>query len=265
MKTKLRNLRDILRQMGSMVVAYSGGVDSTFLLKVAGDVLGNKVLAVTATSPTYTQEELFSAKRMAALFGVRHRVIKTHELENKRFAANPVNRCYFCKKELFSELKSIAKTEKFNFVAEASNISDAQDFRPGVKAKQELKVRSPLVEADLSKEQIRNLSKQLGLSTWDKPNLACLASRIPYGKPISREVLARVDKAEAVLRELGIRQVRVRHHENTCRIEVLKNDIPVLINKSNLVVKRLKQLGYNYITLDLEGYRVGSMNEILKK
>lgn len=248
--------------MGSVVVAYSGGADSTFLLKVAALVLGDKVLAVTAVSPTYPKEELYLAKRMAKTLGIRHKIIKTYELKDQRFIANPVNRCYFCKKELFTRLKDIAKVNKLNFVIDASNISDKKDFRPGKIAKEELKVRSPLQAAGLNKEDIRRLSRQLGLKTWDKPSLACLASRVPYGVRISSRLLKRINEAEAYLRKMGFKQVRLRHYNGLCRIEVWQNDIPSLINKRSLIVEKLKQLGYNYVTIDLEGYRTGSMNPV---
>ncbi len=246
--------------MRSVVVAYSGGVDSTLLLKVAGDVLGDKVLAVTAVSPTYQQQELKFSRLMAKHLNVKHKIIKTSELNNKRFVSNPVNRCYFCKKELFGALKKIAKEKKFDFVIDASNASDKFDYRPGTKAKEEFKIRSPLAEVDLTKEEIRVLSKELKLPTWDKPSLACLASRIPYGSKISKSVLGRIYKAETALNSMGFKQVRLRHYDGLCRIEVSKDDIYRLINKRSLVVDNLKKLGYNYITLDLEGYRTGSMN-----
>jgi len=261
---KLKKLKSILKEMGSVLVAYSAGVDSTFLLKVARDCLGSKVLAVTANSPTYQRQEMEFSKKMARELGVRHKVIKTMELEDKNFVRNPVNRCYFCKSELFSRLRNIAKNNRLNFVADASNVSDKKDFRPGSIAKNELGVRSPLQEAGFTKEDIRIFSKKLGLKTWDKPQLACLASRIPYGKKISPLVLSRINKAEEFLRKAGFKQVRLRHYDGLCRIEVAKNEISLLAQRSDLVVDRLKKMGYNYITLDLEGYRTGSMNEEIK-
>ena len=252
--------------MDSVLVAFSGGVDSTFLLRVVSTILPkNKILAVTASSSTYPKEELLFSKKVSRDFGVRHKIIKTHELENKRFTANPINRCYFCKKELFSRLKALAKKFKLNFVLDATNISDKYDFRPGNKAKKELKIRSPLQEVGFTKEDIRSLSRKLVLSTWDKPGLACLASRVPYGRKITRGILARIHKAEEFLRQLGFRQVRLRHYNGLCRIEVLREDIPALMHKRNLIVEKLKRLGYNYVTVDLEGYRTGSLNEIIKR
>jgi len=263
--SKLKKLKNILSQMQSVLVAYSGGGDSTFLLKTASLVLPpDKILTVTAVSATYPSEELAFSRKMAKAFGLRHRIIKTRELKDKRFVANPQNRCYFCKKELFAKLARIARKENINFVLDASNVSDEKDFRPGSKARQELGVRSPLKEAGFTKEDIRKTSKKIGLISWDKPALACLASRIPYGTRISNNILVRINKAENFLKTLKLKQVRLRHYNGLCRIEVLQADIPRLMSKRNLIVERLKSLGYNYITLDLEGYRTGSLNEILK-
>jgi len=255
-------LKKILKDMGSVLIAFSGGADSTFLLKVAAEILPkDKILAITADSATYPKEELLLARNMAKTLGVNHKVIKTSELKNKKFISNPVNRCYFCKNELFRRLKSIALKNKLNFVADASNISDKLDFRPGNAAKKELGIRSPLEEAGLTKQDIRSLSKKMGLGTWDKPSSACLASRIPYGTKITPRILSRINKAEKILRGIGFKQVRLRHYNGLCRIEVLKDDIPALIARRNLVIEKLKNLGYNYITVDLEGYRTGSLNE----
>ncbi|MFC1674915.1 ATP-dependent sacrificial sulfur transferase LarE [Candidatus Omnitrophota bacterium] len=262
---KLKKLEGILKGMSSVLLAYSGGVDSTFLLATAHRALGKKVLAVTAVSATYPQEELDSAKRMAKKLGARHKVIKTNEFADLNFRSNPRNRCYYCKRELFSKLKRIAVRERLNFVADASNISDKKDFRPGRIAKKELAVRSPLQEAGLAKDDIRRLSKKMGLVTWNKPALACLASRVPYGTQISRDILSRVDLGERVLRGMGFKVVRLRHYNGLCRIEVGKDEIPRLIKKHNQVARQLKRLGYDFITLDLQGYRTGSMNEVIPR
>jgi len=258
---QLAGLKKIISGYGSCLVAFSGGVDSTFLLKVASLVLPRgEILAVTADSSTYPGEELLFSKNIAKRLGVRHKIIKTSELKDKRFISNPINRCYYCKKELFKKLKKIAGAYKLNYVLDASNLTDEFDFRPGDIAKKELKIRSPLVEARLAKEDIRRLSKKLGLVTWDKPSLACLASRIPYGTQISRKLLNRVNRCENYLKRIGFRQVRLRHYNELCRIEVLSKDIPLLINKRQQVVNRLKKFGYDCVTVDLEGYRTGSMN-----
>lgn len=258
--SKLIKLKKILQEMHSVLIAYSGGADSTFLLKAAVDALGKKVLAVTANSATYPKEELIFSKKTAKVLKARHRIIKTQELNSKRFTTNPVNRCYFCKKELFSRLNKIAKSNKINFVLDASSVSDKKDFRPGSLARKELGVRSPLEEAGFSKKDIRRLSRRIGLNTWNKPSLACLASRIPYGNSISVSLLRRIERAEKILRDAGFNQVRLRSYNGLCRIEVENSQIPNLIKKRGLVIEKLKGLGYNYITVDLEGYRTGSMN-----
>ncbi|MCX5700577.1 MAG: ATP-dependent sacrificial sulfur transferase LarE [Candidatus Omnitrophica bacterium] len=259
---KLNKLKKLLSKYDSCLIAFSGGVDSAFLLKVASLVIPkNKILGVTANSPTYPKEELVFAKRIARSFGVRHKVISTRELNNKKFIANSTQRCYFCKKELFTQLWSIAQKNNIKYIFDASNASDKSDFRPGNEAKKELKVLSPLQKVDLNKDEIRKLSRKLGLITWDKPALACLASRIPYGRRISTIILERINKAETYLRTIGFDHVRVRDYENLCRIEVGKKGIPDLIDKRKSIIDKLKKLGYNYITIDLEGYRTGSMNE----
>jgi len=264
LKNKLFKLQKILEKSGSCLVAFSGGVDSAFLLKNASLVLPKgKIMAVTANSATYPGEELLFARQFCRRLGLRHKIINTGELHNKSFVANPPERCYFCKKELFTQLRKIAEKNKLNFVFDAANISDKSDFRPGERAKKELGARSPLQEAGLTKADIRSLSKKLGLETWNKPAQACLASRIPYGTPISKPALERIGKAENILKALKFQQVRVRHYNGLCRIEVGKNEVGRLINNRQSIVDKFKKLGYNYITVDLEGYRAGSLNEVI--
>jgi len=263
---KLTKLKKIISGYKSCLIAFSGGVDSSLLLKITSLVLPkDKILAVTAISPTYPKKELINAKKVAQELDVRHKIIKTDELKDAKFVNNPTNRCYYCKKELFLRLNSIAKKQNLNFVLDASNITDKKDFRPGNIAKKELKVKSPLVQAGFSKEDIRRLSNKFKLKNWNKPALACLASRIPYNIKISANLLKQIEKAETYLQRLGFNHVRVRHYNDSCRIEVHRADIKKLIGKSNLIVDRFKNIGYNYITLDLEGYRTGSLNEVLKK
>jgi uncharacterized protein len=262
---KLENLRKILKDMKSVVIAYSGGVDSTFLLKVAKDILGDKVLTITATSSTYPKSELKETKSFTKKIGVKHIIIHSNEMKNKNFTENTPNRCYYCKIELFSKIKEIAKENQIINVIEATNFDDLNDYRPGIKALEKLDIRSPLIESKLTKEEIRSLSKEMNLETWDKLALACLASRIPYGCEITEEKLNQIEKAESVLKKVGINQVRVRHHNQIARIEINKSEFPLLLKNSNKVIDEFKNLGFTYITLDLEGYRIGSLNEMINK
>jgi uncharacterized protein len=262
---KFERLKAILKKMGKVLVAYSGGVDSTFLLKVARDVLNENVLAVIASSQTYPEQERKEARRLARKLNIHHRIIHTKELENPDFIANPPQRCYFCKKELFSKLRKIAKAEGIPYILDGSNYDDRLDFRPGAKAAGELGIRSPLREAHLGKKEIRQLSRRFKLPTWSKPSLACLASRFPYYSDIETKSLKQVSRAENYLRKIGFSQIRVRHHGRTARVEIEPDEFPRIIKKGvrEAIVSNFKRLGYTYITLDLAGYRTGSMNEPL--
>lgn len=259
----LKELKKILRGLGSAVVAFSGGVDSSFLLSVAAETLGDKVAAVTAVSPTYLEEELKEARSFAAALGVRHEVVESNELEIPGFAENPPDRCYYCKRELFGKCREAADRLGLAHVLDATNLDDLADFRPGRKAAEELSVRRPLLEAGLTKAQIRRLSRARGLPTWDKPALACLSSRFPYGTRITEERIGRVARAERVLRDLGFREVRVRYHGEVARVEVGETEIPRFLDPAfrRLVHDQLRAAGFFYVALDLLGYRTGSLNE----
>ncbi len=263
---KMERLKEIIREMDSLLVAFSGGVDSTFLLKVARETLGRGgVVAVTARSPVYPKREYAAARKLAEEIDAQHIFVDSHELDLPEFAANPVNRCYHCKRELFSQLKEIARKWDVSSIAEGSTLDDEKDFRPGMTAIQEMSIRSPLREAGLTKAEIRAQSRKLGLPTWSKPSLACLASRLPYGDPITREAVSQIERAEQFLIRLGFSQVRVRRHGKTARIEIPSEEIESLLDPRtrSRVVKRLKEIGFTYVTLDLQGYRSGSMNEVL--
>ena len=263
--SKFEKLKNLLGEMGKVLVAFSGGVDSSFLLKVAVDVLGENVLAVIASSETYPEKERDEAVKLAKKLNVRHKVIQTKELENPDFAHNPPERCYFCKMELFSKLKDIAESEGIPHVLDGSNFEDVSDFRPGAKAAEELGVRSPLKEAGLVKEEIRKLSKYVDLPTWNKPSLACLSSRFPYFTEIEPESLKQVAQAEEFLKGLGFNQVRVRHHGQIARVEIEPREFSKIVEKATKekIINAFKKFGFIYITLDLAGFRSGSMNEPL--
>jgi uncharacterized protein len=268
LEQKLQQLKSVIKGLTSVLVAFSGGVDSTFLLKVCLDTLGSdNVLAVTAKSATYPERELNDAVRLAGMLGARHRIIESEELDIPGFSDNPPERCYYCKKELFGKLLDIAHREGLNFVVDGSNFDDTGDFRPGMRAVRELGVRSPLKESGITKEDIRTMSKRMGLPTWDKPSFACLSSRFPYGEKITKEKLKRVARAEEVLRDLGFSQYRVRSHDDIARIEVESGEMSRFFDRDlrEQVAHKIKQAGFSYVTLDLLGYRTGSMNEVLKE
>lgn len=264
---KWDHLKTLLHDMQHAVLAYSGGVDSSLLLRAASEVMGFHLIAVTAVSETYPAGELLAAKEFARSLGVTHKVLHTAELTSEAFSSNTPDRCYHCKKELFEKLRHLAETEGITAVIEGSNTDDLKDHRPGRKAAQELGIRSPLVEAGLSKAEIRELARKLNLTVWDKPSLACLSSRIPYGTRITPEILETVQSAEDHLRVFGFHQVRVRHHGETARIEISRDEFRLLLNDDvvSQIAVALKKLGYTYVCLDLEGYRTGSMNEGLQK
>jgi len=262
---KLKKLIEILKDMESAVLAYSGGVDSTFLLK-GMQLSGIRAIAVTAVSEIMPRREVLSAKKMAKEIGIKHMIIETHELSNKKFVSNTPERCFVCKDIRFKKLKEIAMSEGYRFVLDGGNSNDLDDYRPGKKAAEKYGVRSPLIEAIFSKKEIREFSQTLGLSTWDKPSSPCLSSRFPYGRRITKEALTRVEKAEDFLRSFGFHEIRVRDHGSIARIEVEEDKIGLLLTpeRRKIISEKLKSLGYEFISLDLDGYKSGSMNRVLK-
>ncbi|MFN0058022.1 MAG: ATP-dependent sacrificial sulfur transferase LarE [Planctomycetota bacterium] len=263
---KLARLHAILRELDSVLVAHSGGLDSTLLLKVAHDVLGARVLAATATSEIYPQRETNAAAAVAAHIGVRHVLVPTQEIANERFAANTPLRCYECKQQLYGRLVALAQAHGLAHVVDGFNVDDGDDFRPGTRAARELGIRSPLFDAGFVKQEIRELSRRLELPTWDKPSQPCLSTRFPYGEKITASGLARIEFAEELLARMGLKQFRLRDHGDTARLEVEPHDFALCISADlrRQLVHELKALGFTYVTLDLEGYRTGSMNAALR-
>jgi len=263
---KLVNLIDILRTMSSAVLAYSGGVDSTFLLKVL-DMAGVRTLAVTTVSEITPSNDLLMAKKITAELAIEHRVVETGEVWAEEFLRNTPERCFFCKDELFKRLNSIASSGGYNFLLAGNNADDTLDYRPGMRAAVKYGVRSPLAEAGFSKGEIRGLSRQLGLSTWDKPSSPCLASRVPYGQRITRDALERIEEAEEFLKVLGFHEVRVRDHDTVARIEVREEEIGLFLKPEwrSLISEKLKFLGFRFVSLDLDGYIMGSLNRMLRE
>jgi uncharacterized protein len=263
---KLQQLRSLFQSMERALIAYSGGVDSTLVAKIASDVLGDRALAITAVSPSLLPEELIDAQTQAAQIGISHELVETHEMDNPEYTSNPVNRCYFCKSELHDTLKPLAIARGYPYVVDGVNADDLQDYRPGIQAAKERGARSPLAEVGASKAQVREISRSLGLAWWDKPAQPCLSSRFPYGEAITVTKLQRVGRAEIYLRQLGYSNLRVRSQEDTAKIELPAEEISSFVQQVDLpkLVKTFQDLGFIYVTLDLEGYRSGKLNQVLQ-
>ena len=266
MSDKLKQLQGLFQNMERALIAYSGGVDSTLVAKIAYDVLGARALAITAVSPSLLPEELIDAQTQAAQIGIEHELVETNEMENPDYTSNPINRCYFCKSELHDTLKPLALQRGYPYVVDGVNADDLQDYRPGIQAAKERGARSPLAEVGVSKTEVREISRSLGLAWWDKPAQPCLSSRFPYGEAITVNKLQRVGRAEIYLRQLGYNNLRVRSQEDTAKIELPAAEITQFVQQIDLpkLVATFQSLGFVYVTLDLEGYRSGKLNQVLQ-